>query len=87
MNPDLEVAAWLPSLHAEGGPAPESILPSAPELAAWVSGYFCSRAGEPAIPDAPHVRGLQRMQARTALPWAARALGLADPAPEPRAHA
>jgi hypothetical protein len=27
-NPVIDVAAWLPSLHAEGGPAPE-------ELAAW----------------------------------------------------
>jgi hypothetical protein len=79
MNPDVEVAAWLPSLHAEGGPAPEQILPSVPELAAWLAGYFCSRAGEPTIPDAPHVRPLQLRQARTALPWAARALGLADP--------
>jgi hypothetical protein len=79
MNPDVEVAAWLPSLHAEGGPAPEEILPSVPELAGWLAGYFCSRAGEPGIADAPHVRGLQLMQARTALPWAARALGLRPP--------
>lgn len=79
MNPDVEVAAWLPSLHAEGGPAPEAIFPSVPELAAWLAGYFCSRAGEPTIADAPHVRGLQLMQARTALPWAARALRLARP--------
>jgi len=75
-NPDLDVAFWLPSLHAEGGPAPESILPDAPALAAWVAGFFCAGAGDPPIPDAPHVRPLQLMQARTALPWAARALGL-----------
>ena len=75
-NPDLDIAFWLPSLHAEGGPPPETILPDAPELAAWVAGFFCSGAGEPPIPDAPHVRPLQLMQARTALPWAARALGL-----------
>jgi phosphotransferase family enzyme len=78
-NPDLDVAFWLPSLAAEGGPQPETILPAAPELAAWVAGYFASRAGEPPIPEAPHVRPLQRMQARTALPWAARALGLPPP--------
>jgi hypothetical protein len=78
-NPVLDVAFWLPHLHAEGGPPPESILPDAPELAAWVTGFFCSRAGEPDIPDAPHVRPLQVMQARTALPWAARALGLPPP--------
>lgn len=78
-NPVLDVAFWLPSLHAEGGPAPETILPDAPELAAWVAGFFCSRAGELPIADAPHVRPLQLMQARTALPWAARALGIPPP--------
>jgi hypothetical protein len=78
-NPDLDVAFWLPSLHAEGGPAPEDVLPGAPELAAWVAGFFCSRAGEPPIRDAPHVRPLQLAQARTALPWAARALSLPRP--------
>lgn len=79
-NPDLEVAAWLPSLQAEGGPAPETILPDAPELAAWLAGFFGSRAGGPPIPEAPHVRPLQVAQLRTALPWAARALGLEPPA-------
>lgn len=78
-NAELDLAAWLPSLHAEGGPAPETILPDAPELAAWVAGFFCSRAGGPPIPEAPHVRPLQLTQARTALPWAARALGLPPP--------
>ena len=78
-NPDLDVAFWLPSLHAEGGPAPETILPDAPGLAAWVAGFFCSRAGGDPLPEAPHVRPLQLAQSRTALPWAARALGLAPP--------
>ncbi|HET7030278.1 MAG TPA: phosphotransferase [Candidatus Limnocylindrales bacterium] len=78
-NPDFDVAAWLPSLAADGGPLPESILPDAPELAAWVAGYFCAHAGLPSVPDAPHVRPLQLAQARTALPWAARALGLPPP--------
>jgi hypothetical protein len=78
-NADLDIAAWMPSLHAEGGPAPETILPDAPGLAAWVAGFFCARAGGPPILDAPHVRPLQLMQSRTALPWAARALGLTPP--------
>ena len=38
-NPDLDVAFWLPSLQADGGPPPESILPKAPEIAAWVAGF------------------------------------------------
>ena len=29
-NPLLDVAAWLPSLHSEGGPLPEDILPDEP---------------------------------------------------------
>jgi len=78
-GPDLDIAAWLPSLHAEGGPPPEAILPEAAGLAAWVAGFFCARAGDPPIPDAPHVRPLQIRQATTALPWAARALGLPEP--------
>jgi len=78
-NPDVDVAFWLPSLHAEGGPPPEQILPDAPGLAAWVAGFFCAGAGDPPIPEAPHVRPLQVRQARTALPWAARALGLSVP--------
>jgi aminoglycoside phosphotransferase (APT) family kinase protein len=41
-NPVLDVAAWLPSLHAEGGPGPEMILPAAPEAAAFMSGFLCS---------------------------------------------
>jgi Ser/Thr protein kinase RdoA (MazF antagonist) len=78
-NPDLDLAFWLPSLEAEGGPPPESLLAGAPELAAWVAGFFCSHAGGPPIPDAPHVRPLQVSQSRTALPWAARRLGLPPP--------
>ncbi len=78
-NPDLDIAFWLPSLHAEGGPPPESILSSAPALAAWVAGFFCARAGGDPIPEAPHVRPLQLQQSRTALPWAARSLGLPPP--------
>jgi hypothetical protein len=82
-NPEFDIATWLPSLEAEGGPPPEALLPDSPELAAWVAGYFCAHAGGPPIPEAPHVRPLQLAQARTALPWAARALGLPEPA-EPR---
>ena len=79
-NPLADVACWLPSLHAEGGPAPDVILPEgAAELAALLAGYFGAHAARPEIPEAPHVRTLQLRQARTALPWAARALGLPPP--------
>ena len=81
-NPVADVAAWLPSLHAEGGPAPEEVLDPSHEvtcLAAMFAGYFASHAARPPIPEAPHVRPLQLMQARTAIAWASRALGLTEP--------
>jgi hypothetical protein len=82
-NALVDTAAWLPSLAFEGGPPPEAILPAEtpglPEIAALLAGYFSARAGLPPIPQAPHARRLQREQAATALPWAARLLGLSPP--------
>jgi hypothetical protein len=75
-NALLDLAAWLPSLVSEGGPLPEDVSPDAGIFAAALAGYFCSRAAMPPIPDAPRVRRVQLEQARTALPWAARWLGL-----------
>lgn len=76
-NPDADLAAWLPSLRAEGGPEPWELLPGQGELAAWVAGYFAARAGlpPPATAD-PSVRALQRAQLEVALSWAVRELGL-----------
>lgn len=74
-----DIAGWLPSLHSEGGPAPEEILPNKGEFAAWLAGYFASRAGLPPPDGAPRVRAVQKTQMATALPWAARALGLPLP--------
>lgn len=76
--PDLDIGLWLPSLHFEGGPPPEDLLPGAPMAAAWVSGFFASRAGLPDLPHAPRVRKVQREQLRAALPWALRELGLPE---------
>jgi hypothetical protein len=79
-HPQLDVVGWLPSLHAEGGPAPEEILPQAdPRLVSMISAFFCARAARPPIPTAPRVRSVQLVQGRTALPWAARVLGLSEP--------
>ena len=75
-NPLVDIAAWLPSLHSEGGPPPEHILPNAPELATLMSGYFACKAGLPSLPDAPYVRDVQKRQLNSALPWVIRALGL-----------
>ncbi|BBM86374.1 phosphotransferase [Candidatus Uabimicrobium amorphum] len=75
-NAKLDLGFWLPSLAYEGGPNPEEILPDAPEIAAWISGFFAANAGLPMIKDAPHVRTVQKKQLRTSLAWAIRALGL-----------
>lgn len=75
-NPVLDLAFWLPSLHSEGGPRPETLLPDAPAWAAVVSGYFAMYAGQPPIPQAPMVRTVQLSQLRAALPWAVSALDL-----------
>jgi hypothetical protein len=79
-NPQIDVVFWLPSLQAEGGPAPETVLPDAdPRLVSTCAAFFCARAARPPIPTAPRVREVQLVQARTALPWAARVLGLPPP--------
>lgn len=79
-NPELDLAFWLPSLRAEGGPEPEQIANITPGIVALVAGFFAARAGLPTIPHALRVRAVQRTQLAVALPWAARALGLPPPA-------
>lgn len=78
-NPRLDICFWLPSLASEGGPLPEAVLPSAPEEAAIVSGFFAARAGQPPIPIAPQVRAVQLSQLKHALPWVCRELSLPRP--------
>jgi hypothetical protein len=75
-NGMFDLAAWLPSLHAEGGPAPETLLPHAPELAAALSGFWAAQAG--VTGREARLRDLDLFQLRTALPWAARESGLAE---------
>lgn len=74
--PDVDLAFFLPSLAYERGPLPDTILPSRPDMAALVAGFFAARAGLPIIPQAPFVRRVQQEQLSTALPWAMRELGL-----------
>jgi Phosphotransferase enzyme family len=76
-NPDVDVAVWLPSLRAEGGPQPWQVLPDAGAFAAWLAGFFAARAGLPPPPTAdPSVRALQRAQLEVALAWTVRELDL-----------
>ncbi|MBV7333148.1 aminoglycoside phosphotransferase family protein [Chloroflexi bacterium TSY] len=75
-NAQFDLGAWLPSLHAERGPLPETILPNAGDIAGILSGYFAAQAGRPPPPGAPHVRRIQLEQLKTALPWAIRELEL-----------
>jgi thiamine kinase-like enzyme len=76
-DPKLDLACWLPSLHAEGGPPPEALMPEGgAELAAMLAGVWGANAGLPPPPTAPDVRAAQLAQLRVALPWAARELGL-----------
>lgn len=75
-NPDLDLAAWASSLHLEGGPAPEELLPGAGHLGAALAGFFGARAGLPPPPTAPKVREVQRAQLAVALAWACRELDL-----------
>jgi hypothetical protein len=79
-NPQIDVVFWLPSLEAEGGPAPEIVMPDAdPGLVSTCAAFFCARAARTPIPTAPTVREVQLVQARKALPWAARVLDLPSP--------
>jgi hypothetical protein len=75
-NPELDVAAWLPSLGLEGGPEPEEILPGGGGFAAVLAGFFGSRVGLPPPTTAPQVREIQRAQLEVALAWASRELDL-----------
>jgi hypothetical protein len=75
-NGDFDVAFWLPSLAAEGGPLPDELLPGAGALTAVVSGYFAAVAGLPPPALSPTVRPLQLAQLKPALAWTRRELAL-----------
>jgi Phosphotransferase enzyme family len=75
-NPDVDVAAWLPSVSVEGGPPPWQVLAGAGELAAFVAGVWAAVAGLPPPETAPAVRPLQRAQLAVGLDWIDRELEL-----------
>lgn len=75
----LDLAFWSVSLHHEGGPRPDDVVPPHPCWPARVSGFFASRAGQPELAHAPRVRWIQKVQLAIALPWACRAFALPEP--------
>ena len=68
-NAGFDVASWLPALEAEGGPPPETLLPSEPELASLVAGYYADVSSRSARSEVEVAR----------LGWASRALSLRPP--------
>lgn len=79
-NPLADIVGWLPSLHVEGGPAPQEVLgQEGADLVALVTGYWASKAGLPPPQRAPRVRDVQRAQLEVSLPWAAQLLDLPEP--------
>ena len=68
-NAAVDVAAWLPSVHVEGGPPPWQLLPDAGPIAAWIAGVWAATVGLPPPETAPSVRALQRAQLAVALDW------------------
>jgi hypothetical protein len=75
-NPKFDLVSWLPSLHTEGGPPPWAFTVEEPELIVMQAGYLAHRVAAPPH-DNESIRRLQERQLRSALPWAANALGLA----------
>ncbi len=63
-NGVIDIAGWLPSLHLEGGPAPDTLLPAQPHLAAAISGYFAARVGLPVEEASSEIRPTTRPAAR-----------------------
>jgi Phosphotransferase enzyme family len=78
-NPKFDLISWLPSVHAEGGPPPWEFTVDEPELIAMQAGYLANRASRPPIDQDASIRQLQLAQLRSALPWAAKALGIEYP--------
>lgn len=80
-NPVLDVAAWAPSVTAEGGPPPWDLAPGQAEFACALAGYWAARAPLPPPFTGSRVREVQLQQLKIALPWAAREVGLESPDP------
>jgi hypothetical protein len=92
----MDLAFFLPSVQAEGGPPPEIgiglyEMESGAQFDKWelsvavatVAGYFAARADLEDVPALPRLRWIQRRQLFPALGWISRLLKI-DPPPAPR---
>ena len=88
---ELDAAAFAQATETEGGPTAERVLGWYGEVLplrdshldasiASIAGYFADRAWRAPIPGVPRVRAFQRAQLKVSLAWAARRLGLPEPA-------
>lgn len=89
--PEFDLAAFAQSIAGEGGPDPERVVEWYAEVLpvrvsplvgsiAGIAGYFADRAPRAPLEGLPRLRSVQRRQLKASLPWAARTLGLPDPA-------
>lgn len=78
-NPKFDLISWLPTLHTEGGPPPWEFTLDEPNLIAMQAGYLAHRVSKPPADLNSSIWRLQQTQLRSALPWAAKALGLPPP--------
>lgn len=88
---EVDVVALAEGIAAEAGPPPELLVdeyrrhralhdPLLDASVAAFAGYFARAAWQPPPADLPRVRSIQRRQLKVCLAWAARRLGLAEPA-------
>lgn len=88
---EFDLVAFAQSITIESGLAPEKLVawyeehlkldPIALDSSvAALAGFFASQAIEPHVPELPRLRTFQRQQLAVTLAWAARRLGLPEPA-------
>jgi aminoglycoside phosphotransferase (APT) family kinase protein len=85
-QPWLDLLAMLPSVHLQGGPAPDRLFETHPvareaspdavtNVLAALTGFFVAHARRPPPPGLPTLREFQRAQGEVALSWLRRRTG------------
>lgn len=79
-NVMFDILAWLPSLHAEGGPTPWSFGFNEPELISALAGFHAFSAYQPPnFKGAEAIRALQLKLLKVYIPWVVKVLNLSEP--------